>query len=47
MEANGDSAGKGKKSDWWRPVVFILVIASLLILYQVFGLGQYLGSLRD
>ena len=47
MEANGDSARKGKKSDWWRPVVFILVIASLLILYQVFGLGQYLGSLRD
>ena len=47
MEANDDSVGEDKKPDRWRPLVLLLVIVSSLILYQVFGLGQYLGSLRD
>src|SRR3990172_1933899 len=30
----------------WRPVVLVLVIATLLVLGHVFGLGERLGALR-
>jgi len=45
MEAKPDAAD-GKKALWWRPVVLVLVIATLLVLGHVFGLGERLGALR-
>ncbi len=37
----------GKTHGWWRPVILILVVVSLLIIARVSGIGERLGELRD
>ncbi len=38
---------KAKKAAWWRPVLLLAVVVTLIVLAQVFGLGGKLGALRD
>ena len=47
MEVIIDSAGETKKTDRWRLLTLLLAILSLFILYNVFGIGQQLGFLRE
>lgn len=35
------------KAAWWRPVVLLALVGTLLVLGHVFGLGERLGALRD
>ena len=43
----GASSTKGKVHGWWRPVVLIALVITVLILARVFGLGERLGQLQD
>jgi pyruvate/2-oxoglutarate dehydrogenase complex dihydrolipoamide dehydrogenase (E3) component/uncharacterized membrane protein YdjX (TVP38/TMEM64 family) len=36
-----------KPGGWWRPVLLLAVVVTLIVLAQVFGLGEKLGALRD
>lgn len=36
-----------KGRGWWRPVILILAVISLLIIARVSGIGERLGELRD
>ncbi len=38
---------KDKGLGWWRPVILILVVVSVLIIARVSGIGERLGELRD
>ena len=40
------AAGK-KRGGWWRPVLLLAVLVAILVLAQVFGVGEKLGALRD
>jgi len=46
-EAAGPPAEGQKSAAWWRPVVLLAVVAAVLVLARVLGLGERLGALRD
>lgn len=37
----------GKETAWWRPVLLLAIIVTLLVLARVLGLGEKLAALRD
>jgi hypothetical protein len=36
-----------KAAAWWRPVLLLGLLVTVLVLARVFGLGDRLGDLRD
>ncbi len=46
-EVQGQPKAAGKKAAWWRPVLLLTVIVTLLVLARVLGLGEKLGALRE
>ena len=46
-EVQGQPGATEKKAAWWRPVLLLTVIVTLLILARVLGLGEKLGALRE
>jgi pyruvate/2-oxoglutarate dehydrogenase complex dihydrolipoamide dehydrogenase (E3) component/uncharacterized membrane protein YdjX (TVP38/TMEM64 family) len=47
MDASRETAGREKKVAWWRPVLLLTVIVTLLIMARMLGLGEKLGALRE
>ena len=47
METPTATTDAGRARGWWRPVLLIGVIVSVIVLANVFGLGEKVGSLRD
>ncbi len=41
------SGASPKQRTWWRPLLLVAALATVLILARVFGLGDKLGALRD
>ncbi len=46
-ETQGQPGVSAKKAAWWRPVLLLAVIVTLLVLARVLGLGERLGALRE
>jgi len=45
-KAQGSSA-TSQRAVWWRPIVLLAVIGTILVLGYLWGLGDRLGTLRD
>ena len=41
------SKTRGKIGGWWRPVLFIVFVVTVLVLARVFGLGERIGQLQE
>jgi uncharacterized membrane protein YdjX (TVP38/TMEM64 family) len=44
---SGMTEKKGKAQGLWRPIALIAVIVAMLVAARVFGIGEYIGALRD
>lgn len=46
-DAETEPASQGRTRGWWRPLLLLAVIITILVLSKVLGLDQRLGDLRD